>query len=244
MILDHLGVHHTHGKTNCLWCGNSSLSMEDTAPHIFQCFKCKASGNAFTYLRQYYVDLPAITPAQARSLCALKKGIKPLTLRDAGVRCFGERYYIPLFSANNELVSLHKYVPDTNIVYNCPKPTSFSLIGMQNFEKAKDTVYIAEGHWDYLVLLQQMPDDYNLLGCCGSYFPTNMLCHLKDKHVVMPFDNDEAGRNGINYVARHLKTTGTSVSSLSYLDWSRITLPKGEVGDKFDIRDLHNALNN
>jgi hypothetical protein len=245
-LLNHLNIqyspHNKDIKCECLWCGKDSLSIEEEAPHVFQCFSCKASGNAFTFIRKWYENLPTLTKRQALSLCSIKQGVLPVTLRTLGVRCYGAVYIIPVYNQKNDLVAVHKFVPDTNIVYNGPKPVSYSVLGIQNISN-NDTVYIAEGHWDYFTLyplIQQ--DDYDLLGSCGSYFPTNLLPHLKDKHVIMLFDNDEAGKNGVDYVAKHIKTTGLVVRSISYLDWSKVTIPSGAIPDKFDVRDLHNVF--
>lgn len=247
-LLNHLNInyspHNKDIKCECLWCGHDSLSIEQDAPHVFQCFSCKASGNAFTFIRKWYDNLPALTKQSAVALTSLKKGIRPETLRTLGVRVYGDNYIIPIYNQKNDLVALHKYNPDTNIVYNGPKPVSYSVIGSQHLS-SNDTIYIAEGHWDYMVMFKLVnTDDADLVGSCGSYFPTNLLPMLKDKHIIALFDNDAAGKAGTEYIARHIKSSGLSVRSMSYLDWSKVTIPSGTVPDKFDIRDLANAFSN
>ena len=110
-----------------------------------------------------------------------------------------------------------------------------------------EELWVAEGHWDYLVmrqLLSRLPDGPDLLGTCGSSFSTNYLHLLEDKNVVLLFDNDDAGRSGVQSVARRIKSSGHTIKTLQYLDWSQITIPQfSEIPDKFDIRDLHNAMN-
>ena len=136
-------------------------------------------------------------------------------------------------------MAVHKYVPEINIVYGSPKPTSCTVIGLQNLTKS-DTVWIAEGHHDYLTLYPQMVDtNIDLLGTCGSYFSTSLLSVLKDKHVCLLYDNDQAGKDGIDHIARHIKSNSVGILSLSYLDWSTITIPNGTIADGFDVRDLH-----
>ena len=73
-------------------------------------------------------------------------------------------------------------------------------------------------------------------------FRSSYLHLLDGKSVVLLFDNDEAGRNGVQSVARRLKASGNSVESLKCIDWSRLTIPSGDIPDKFDIRDLWNEL--
>ena len=81
-LFEHLHVHYTgdgdNVKTDCIYCGSSSCSVDAEVPHQWQCFGCKQTGNAFTYLRKWYENLPALTKSQATDLCTLKKGIKPV----------------------------------------------------------------------------------------------------------------------------------------------------------------------
>jgi len=245
-LLNHLGIHHDEGadnaKIDCLWCGKQSLNIDSEAPNAFQCFSCKESGNAYTLIRKFYEGLPSLGKQDAIALTNKKQGIKPLTLKNMGVKKHRNDYYIPIYNQKGNLVALHKYHPATNIVYNGPKPISLSVIGLQTLS-SNDTVYIAEGHWDYMIARQIISlDDYNVLGSCGSYFPTNFLPLLDKKNVVVMFDHDNAGREGVDYIARHLKSSGIKVNSLAYLDWSKITIPSGTIPDKFDIRDLYNTV--
>lgn len=244
-LFEHLHVQYRgrgdNIKTDCIHCGASALSVDAEAPHKYQCFKCKQTGNCFTYIRRWYDNLPELTREQANILCTLKRGIKPKVLRDAGVKCWDNCYWFPVYNQKNHLVAVHKFVKETNIVYGSPKPTSLTVIGMNNLSKS-DTVWVAEGHWDYYTLPPLMDGTgIDLLGTCGSYFNSAHLPVLKDRHIVLLYDNDIAGIDGVDYVARHLKANSIPHRSLSYLDWGKITLPVGELTVGFDIRDLHNA---
>lgn len=244
-ILEHLHINHSvesdNVKIECLWCNSNSLSLDVEPPHQFQCFKCKVTGNAFNLIRKYYESLPKLTPLEAKKLTAMKRGIKPTTLRDEGIRYSDGVYWIPVYSQKGSINALHKYVPEVNIVYNGPKPTSLTLLGLQHLSKS-DTVWVAEGHWDYLTLLPYMNGTgIDLIGTSGSYFATNQLPVLKDKHIMLLYDNDIAGANGIEHVARHIKSNSIPILSLGYLDWNKITIPDGSLSEGFDVRDLHNV---
>jgi hypothetical protein len=66
---------------------------------------------------------------------------------------------------------------------------------------------------------------------------------LDGKDVVLLFDNDEAGQQGVQSVARRIKSSGHNVKSLNYIDWTRVTVPShAAIPDKFDIRDLYNEV--
>lgn len=59
----------------------------------------------------------------------------------------------------------------------------------------------------------------------------------------MLYDNDKAGQDGVQSVARRMKQSGHTVGSIKYLDWSKIRVPQHEeIPNKFDIRDLWNEL--
>jgi len=245
-LLQHLNVHFTgdsdNVKTDCIHCGANSLSIDIEAPHKYLCWKCKQSGNAFTYLRKWYDNLPPLTKVQATNLCTLKKGITPITLRESGMKFYNDCYWFPVYNQKNHLMAIHKYVKKTNIMYSSPKPTSLTIIGLNNLTKS-DSVWICEGAWDYLSLLPKMDGvGIDLLATCGSYFNSIQLPILKGKHIVLLYDNDIAGRDGVDYVARNLKSNSIQHLSLSYLDWNKITLPVGELTAGFDIRDLNNVF--
>ena len=246
-LLEHLQIAYSgednNIKTSCIHCGASALSIDSEAPHQYQCWKCKQSGNAFTFIRKWYEKLPKLVPEQAKKLCAMKKGIKLLTLRDSGIKFHKGCYWIPVYNQKNHLIAVHKYVPEINVVYNSPKPTALTVLGLEKMTSS-DTVWIAEGHWDYYTIQPLMVGTgIDLLGTCGSFFNSAFLQVLKDKHIVMLYDNDVAGSDGVDYVARNIKSNSVQHLSLSFLDWSKITLPKSELTLGFDVRDLYNEFN-
>jgi hypothetical protein len=248
-LLDHLEVPYEETDkdfmTACLWCGSDKLSVSKDEGHVFQCWKCKQTGNGVSYMREWFSQLPDLTMPQAKQFCGMKKGVSPSALRLEGIRCDGHYYWFPVRNMKGDIIALHKYNPSDNITYSSPKPWSCSVLGMSALTGSEE-LWVAEGHWDYLVmrqLLSRLPDGPDLLGTCGSSFSTNYLHLLEDKNVVLLFDNDDAGRSGVQSVARRIKSSGHSIKTLQYLDWSQITIPQfSELPKGFDLRDLHNAM--
>lgn len=248
-LLHHLNIHHTnHSEENtkieCLWCGKNSLSIDNEQPFEFQCFSCKQSGNAYTIIRHFYDSLPNLSREQSLTLVKHKRGIKSTTLKNIGVKSNSNTYYIPVYNNLNSLTSLHKYKIGDDAVFTSPKPVALTIIGLQHLNKKHTNVMICEGHWDYLTLYDyDLGTDTDLLGVSGSYYPASYLHYLKNKHICLLFDNDSAGKAGIKHIAKNIKLTGTEIKSISYLDWSKISLPEYDtIPLKFDIRDLHNSL--
>ena len=248
-LFDHLEVPYEETDkdvtTTCLWCGSDKLSVSKDEGHVFSCWKCKQTGNGVSYMREWYAQLPDLTMPQAKQFCGMKKGVSPSALRLEGIRCDGHYYWFPVRNMKGDIIALHKYNPSDNITYSSPKPWSCSVLGMSALTGSEE-IWVAEGHWDYLVmrqLLSRLPDGPDLLGTCGSSFSTNYLHLLEDKNVVLLFDNDDAGRSGVQSVARRIKSSGHSIKTLQYLDWNQITIPQfSEIPEKYDIRDLHNAM--
>ena len=248
-LFDHLEVPYEETDkdvmTACLWCGSDKLSVSKDEGHVFSCWKCKQTGNGVSYMREWFAQLPDLTMPQAKQFCGMKKGVSPSALRLEGIRCDGHYYWFPVRNMKGDIIALHKYNPSDNITYSSPKPWSCSVLGMSALTGSEE-IWVAEGHWDYLVmrqLLSRLPDGPDLLGTCGSSFSTNYLHLLEDKNVVLLFDNDDAGRSGVQSVARRIKSSGHSIKTLQYLDWSQITIPQfSEIPNKFDLRDLHNAM--
>jgi len=223
----------------CLYCGSDNCSISKADGNVWQCWKCHESGNALTLMQKFYAELPRLTPSTARQFLAKKKGVSFRTMVSEGLRYDGQYYWFPVWNQNEKLVALHKYSVKSNIAYASPKPWSCSVLGLSQLTSSSE-IYIAEGHADYLVMRELLKNSkIDLLGTCGSGFSGNYLHVLRDKDVTLLFDNDDAGRQGVQSVARRLKSTGTSVSSIKFLDWSKITLSEHSViPDKFDIRDL------
>lgn len=248
-LLDHIEIPYEDTDrdytTTCLWCGAEKLSVSKQEGHVFQCWRCKETGNAITIMRKWYADLPELTIQDAKRYVSRKRGVSPAVLRAEGVRYDCGYFWFPVRNVKGDIIALHKYNPSDNIAYASPKPWNCSILGLDKLH-GNDELWIAEGHADYLIMrhvLSRSPGvKIDLLGTCGSSFSSSYLHLLEKKSVVLLFDNDEAGRSGVQSVARRIKTSGHVVESLQYLDWSTVTVPEFSViPDKFDIRDLYNA---
>jgi DNA primase len=223
--------------TECIFCGGKKLSIALETPHQFACWNCKASGNAYTIIQQYYEINSPLKKSEGLELGHMKPGIKPIIYKRLGLKLAPIGYIWPVYNAEGKIVALYK-LSSTGIWYSSPKPTSFTLLGVERL-KPEGPIYIAEGHWDYASFLGHIAtDEINTLGLCGSSFPAQRLGLLEGREVVFLADNDDAGRQGVKSMAAKMKQTSTLPKSLKFLDWSSMTLPSGEVPNKYDIRDL------
>lgn len=224
--------------TECLYCGKDKLSIALETPHQFACWSCKASGNAYTLIQQFYETATPLMKSDGMRLAQMKPGIKPITFKKLGIRNSSVGYIWPVYNAEGKIVALYK-LSSKGVWYSSPKPTAYTLLGVNNLQDTKP-IYICEGHWDYACFRSHIAtDDINVIGLCGSSFPSQRLSLLEGRDVVFLADNDDAGRSGVKSMASKMKQTSTLPKSLKFLDWSSMSLPsEGEVPDKFDIRDL------
>lgn len=236
--------HDDNVRTQCLWCGSeNSCEVKTDENNQFQCWRCKKTGNAFSLIQKYYEELPELKPSEAKALTGLKPGIKPLTLRTLGVKHRivkgASDWIFPVFNTDGKVVSLYRYTKAIGFPLATPKPTSCTLLGLQNFTKTGD-IWMLEGHWDYAAFLSQVePEGFCVLGVCGSSFPQKYVHLLEHRVVNFLVDNDQAGMNGVRSLAARCKKLGMLPESISYLDWGSISLPSHKtVPEKFDIRDL------
>ncbi len=77
-------------------------------------------------------------------------------------------------------------------------PAALGFLGLKALDTDAPTIFITEGIWDMLTLYEM---GYHVLGLPGVNNLREEWCSpLKGKHVIVLFDNDEAGRK---YAAKH-----------------------------------------
>jgi hypothetical protein len=160
------------------------------------------------------------------TLRSLKVGYLPST----------DLYIVPVFSSDGKNILNIKLYNGT-IFHNtagCPS-TMYGLWKIPNNIKDYDTVYVAEGEWDSMVLiecLEAVKDKKSIVvGVPGAgTFRPEVLPLLVGKEVFLCYDNDLAGVNANKKVA---KLVAGVASKTWFIKW-----PKG-TPDKYDVRDVH-----
>ena len=246
-LLNALKIDHTPGDTDtkaeCLSCGHKAMEVSNEAPHQWQCWHCKATGNAYTIIQKFYELLPALKKEDAVWLRNLKPGTGLKAYRTAGVKPWKGTYVWPNYNQDGNITALYtllSFQEDGKKKYrwnSTPKPCSNPIIGLENL-KSEGEIIVTEGHWDYNVALTHFNTKASILGLCGSGFPARFLSILENRPVYFLTDNDEAGEAGVHNLAVKLKSGGTLPQFLAYINWGEITLPSGPPPEKCDIRDL------
>jgi len=155
-----------------------------------------------------------------------QRGIDSFLIKEYKIGWNGNRIIIPVFTTKGICVTVRMYSPwnqEKFLAYKYGKINSYGkgrLYPLQNYDKSKET-YLCEGEWDSLILRKY---GYNsLTHTVGAGHWNDWWNSFISKDVIICYDNDKAGQEGIHKVAPSLLKSGKSVSV--------ITLPE-------DINDI------
>lgn len=155
-----------------------------------------------------------------------ERGLTDAVLERNKITWDGERIVIPVFNADGMWL-FNKYrrdpATDSGPKYTYDKGATSSLYGSEKISLF-DRVIICEGEFDSLILEAQ-----GLTGVCSTggagTFRAEWFDLMVGKELYICFDNDDAGRKGIERVTRMRP------------DIKMVTLPR-DVGDHGDITDF------
>jgi len=253
----------------CPFCDKPKFYAESETG-LWDCKVCAVAGNVYDFLRRLHSLSRENTPPQALEPLAGERGIPVETLVEWGVcksLTTGE-WLVPGYSPTGGLTQLYRYVRDHTgkQILLCTAGVQHGVHGM-NLLREKGRVYVCEGPWDAMALwtllkTTKVEDD-------GSYAPTGneevsllskadviaapgagvwgeSWCKaVSDKDVVLCYDNDKAGLEGMKHACQVLSQDAEYLpKSTAYLNWakSRVSLPVGyDVRDHAAARD-HDAL--
>jgi hypothetical protein len=142
------------------------------------------------------------------------RGLTPETLAKHLIGYDGQRFTIPIFDENGELVNVRRYKPnakraqDKMMSYAAGHGTA-RLYGIDTLAK-HDKVLLTEGEMDRLIALQYgLPAATDTGG--ASVFKAEWAPHFKGKIVYVAYDEDTAGDAGARKVAQILKHSAEAV---------------------------------
>jgi len=216
-----------HAVGNCIFCGSSGHFYINVASQN-KTWDCKSCGKGGGF--QKFLEIVVKEATNKIDALAQDRGLSKETLLEAGVREFNGFFIIPVYNqAKNKLLNVKKY--DGRNFMNatgCPA----TMYNVWRIPKDYGIVFICEGEWDTLVLQEIEPDNAAIIGVPGAATIKQELIPICDgKEVYLLFDNDEAGRKGIEKAINLLKSV---TSEIYKIEW-----PKNTV-DGFDIRDVYN----
>lgn len=226
--------------TDCPACGKRKMYV-DPKRSVFDCKVCGISGNSSSVLEKMHVKVykPALG-ADRRAILAKYRGLPEsfFTLDEyLGYDAENDRFTWLVSKADGKPRGLRHVTIDLRGKKQPVKQLSGHQLGIIGIEEASirkdDTIYLCEGEWDRIALINLLGElelPGTVLAVPGANnLPKDDIEHLKQRDVVVCYDNDEAGRNGAASVYKKLAKLARR---LRFVCWPS-SLKEG-----YDVHDL------
>jgi hypothetical protein len=251
-----LKIEGKNAKGFCPVCEKNALSVE-VSTGKGRCFACDENMNTVSFITKYHnYWFQRTTPDELSSLQE-SRGLKVSALTKAKFAYdgFNDRWLVPYKNPNTAYLSNlgnFRITGDNAFkVFVLPNEGGMFPKGFYNpysftFKpKSKNVkLLIGEGEWDSVALIHMLgvleeeeKELYSLLGCPGAkIIPENTGTLLKHyDNIVLLYDNDEPGQNGIGKMATELISLGKKVQ---FLNWDGCSQDLNKPLDGYDIRDV------
>ena len=195
----------------------------------WHCFKCGRGGGYAGFLKTIVAE------SQGFQLTHLaeSRGISAETLEAMKIGIFNSLYTIPVFADDGETI-LNIKIYDGDSFKNTAGCSS-AIYGLWAMPVEYETIYLAEGEWDTLAMMDIMNDERAaVLGVpgAGTNLKPEILNLFIGKSVYLLYDHDDAGRAGREKTMNALMPIA---SEIRILKW-----PEG-TKDGWDVRDVYNT---
>jgi hypothetical protein len=234
IVKDEIG---DHVIGDCPFCKKKDHFFINTkSPNkTWDCKKCLRKGGFKEFVQQMYHFCKEQTNDNILQLLQKDRGnsISIETLRKRVVFHSGTQQYIIHYKNNRgEIIGLKLYNFKSLI---SAAGFTLDLYGLWNLDEiiASEQIFICEGEWDYMYwydCLTSLGIDIPIVAVpgAGSLQEHNMIL-FQNKIVYLLYDNDDAGRKGVERATKMLDGIATDIFKIDWPD----TLDNG-----FDIRDL------
>lgn len=231
-FLTNLSAEERHDQciTDCPFChkeGHFFFSQE----FMWDCKVCGKSGNALTFIREFYETLPAL--ANIEELVEAKR-LPYKALTNLGIRYnkWNDTFIIPCYK-EGKLMALYKYRLKSNRMYATPDMDHCLFNWPQHINQE---LWICEGHWDKVaadVMLVNAQDVTAVAVPGSNVFKPEWASILANRDIVLVYDNDEAGLAGRKrLIEKIIAESHHKPKSIRIVDWS------GKP-EKYDLRDCY-----
>lgn len=263
----HFGVElRQHGSQligTCPWCGKDDHYYVGPLNGIGTCQRgatdlCSGNTNHYSFMQKLLSVSLEETSEQSYSELSENRGIKEKTLTHFGLaqNILNDNWLIPTYNEKGKLTNLYQAtereinkngdLPGYDI-RSSPYPCSHGLFNAQTIKRQK-TIYLVEGHWDLLVLveifahLQRSGDRLirmgrpnwknDLLKSCAivavpgaNVFKDSWFKFFKGKDLIILGDNDDAGKQMTKRVVEKLMESNQQPKGISHMVWN-LNLPE------------------
>lgn len=222
---------------NCPFCGKNDhffINIE-SVNKTWDCKKCLREGGFKSFVQQMRDYCKEHTSDQVLRLLQENRNdsISIETLRErVGFHPLTQQYILPYTNNKNEVINLKLY--NFHLMISAAE-FAIDLYGLWDLDNIinSDQIFICEGEWDWMYwhdCLKQLGITIPIVAVPGAgSFKENNLTLFQGKSVYLLFDNDNAGRKGVQRTTKMLNGIADTVYKLDWPD---------TLDDGFDIRDL------
>lgn len=210
----------------CIACGKEEHFFVNRETGVFNCRRCGEKGNKYTFLDMYWELWANETTGQQWDDLSGHRSLPVSALKAAELAydAYNERWLIPVRNpSSGEMYDLRVWTPGDNM----NKSTKGMKSGLWNAHqllsprKRRWPVWVCEGEWDGIALLylvRRLKLDICVVAVPGAgTFKTDWPALFKGRDVVLAYDNDKAGEDGLEKASTMLAGLVRSVSCLRWL---------------------------
>ena len=215
---------------DCPFCGGEQSFYFNKDDFQFDCKKgrCQLEGNTYTFIKLFHDRVCT------DKIYSLDRGIPYHILEHNHVKYnpMNDTYVIPTYAENGSMNNLFKYVVANNTLYGTPQLAA----PIYNFETSPERViWLCEGLWDKMAaeaIFGVNHTDHTAVAVPGaSTFKDRWTQIFRDREVVICYDNDSAGRKGVEKVIKKITESPQKPSKLSVVRWPN------DYKEGYDLRD-------
>lgn len=224
----------------------------NTQTGMFRCFVCGQKGNTFTFIRSLHEHYYNQTTQGDLERLAARRGnaidLWMLEEMQVALNRATNEWLLPSWSTDGASKGLcNLYAWKQSYDEKTAKPymqilsgPTFKHVpyGIHRLRSGTNRpLWVLEGHWDYMAfgsLLHRLGDEsrHDYIAAPGvDTFPKQFVNIFNGREVVLAYDNDIAGRNGMESLMKLMAGHGVYPQSLSVLVWPT------DLQDKFDVSD-------
>lgn len=242
-------------KGNCVMadCGKDSHFFASASTGLWDCKRCGRGGNALDFIRLFWEGWRDFTgEADFNQLARDRPGItlEAMYEHKLAYNRVRDEWLIPAFNREDKIGNLYTWrwqegssgyykqlVASPGIAQLLFRVNAISKSPGGDDDLHTDRpLWILEGHWDALAWWAVLggvgrDDDFGAVPGATTY-PRGDIELLGGRDVILLFDNDAAGKAGIEKLLKDLAKAGVIPARLRSLVWM------DGLADGFDIRDL------
>jgi len=212
---------------NCIWCGKEDHFYVEQQRQLWNCKRCGRSGNLYGFLRQIHEQwFECTTSDDYERLSRLRRGAaEAWQYEEAGLAWDQDRalWLMPINGFENLRIWREKGGPLIST-----KGIPSQMWGLKDIA-ASGPIWVVEGEWDAIALKVLNPGGSVVAVPGASVFKKEWMEALSGREVIMAYDADSAGDEGMCEKGDKLRSY---TSKVRYIRWPM------EVNKGYDISDL------